>query len=41
MCDTELKREDMAAHEQDDKLHLHLALETINLERRTLRVTRQ
>ena len=28
-CDTELKREDMAAHEQDDKLHLHMALETV------------
>ena len=36
-CDTELKREDMAAHEQDDKLHLHMALETVNLERRTLK----
>ena len=30
-CDTELKREDMAAHEQDDKLHLHMLLETVNL----------
>ena len=29
-CDTELKREDMAAHEQDDKLHLHMSLETVN-----------
>ena len=28
-CDTQLKREDMAAHEQDDKLHLHMALETV------------
>ena len=28
-CDTELKREDMAAHEQDDKLHLHMALEAV------------
>ena len=28
-CDTELNREDMAAHEQDDKLHLHMALETV------------
>ena len=36
-CDTELKREDMAAHEQDDKLHLHMALETVNLERQTLK----
>ena len=29
-CDTELKREDMAAHEQDDKLHLQVALETLH-----------
>ena len=36
-CDAELKREDMAAHEQDDKLHLHMALETVNLERKTLK----
>ena len=28
-CDTELKREDMAAHEQDDKL-LHKALKTVH-----------
>ena len=28
-CDTELKRGGMAAHEQDDKLHLHMALETV------------
>ena len=28
-CDTELKREDMAAHEQDDKIHLHMALDTV------------
>ena len=28
-CDTELKREDMAAHEQDDKHHLHIALDTV------------
>ena len=28
-CDTELKRKDMAAHEQDDKIHLHLALDTV------------
>ena len=31
-CDTELKREDMAAHEQDDKHHLHMALDTVNLQ---------
>ena len=31
-CDTELKREDMPAHEQDDKLHLHMALETVNIQ---------
>ena len=36
-CDTELKREDMAAHEQDDKLHLHMALEKVNLESQTLK----
>ena len=29
-CDTELKREDMAAHEQDNKHHLHMALKTVN-----------
>ena len=29
-CDTKLNREYMAAHEQDDKLHLHMALETVN-----------
>ena len=30
-CDTELKRsQDLAAHEQDDKVHLHMALETVN-----------
>ena len=28
-CDTELERKDMAAHEQDDKLHLHMALEAV------------
>ena len=27
----------MAAHEQDDKLHLHMALETLNLERQILK----
>ena len=35
-CDTELKREDMAAHEQDDKLHLHMALETVNSQQRVI-----
>jgi TNF receptor-associated factor 4 len=29
-CDAELERKDMAAHEQDDKLHLHMALDTVN-----------
>jgi hypothetical protein len=29
-CDKNLKRKDMTAHEQDDQLHLHMALETIN-----------
>ena len=34
-CDTELKREDMAAHEQDDKL-LHKALETVHKAQKTI-----
>ena len=29
-CKKQLKRKDMAAHEQDSDVHLHLALETIN-----------
>lgn len=29
-CTTELKRKDKAAHEQDDKFHLHIALETVD-----------
>ena len=29
-CKKELKRKDMAAHEQDDAVHLHMALERIN-----------
>ena len=29
-CEMELKRKDMAAHEQDDTVHLHMALDTIN-----------
>ena len=28
-CDTELKRKDMAAHEQEDKLHLNLAIKAV------------
>ena len=28
-CDVKLERKDMAAHEQDDKLHLHMALDTV------------
>ena len=31
-CNTELKREDMVPHVQDDKLHLHMALETVNIQ---------
>ena len=27
-CDRELKRKDMAAHEEDDKLHLRMAMDT-------------
>ena len=30
-CDTRLERKDMAAHEQDDKLHLHMAINTVTL----------
>jgi hypothetical protein len=37
-CDAELKRKDMAAHEQDDKFHLHMALETVNLQQSALKV---
>ena len=29
-CNTELTRDDVAAHEQDDKFHLHMALERVN-----------
>ena len=29
-CETELKREDMAAHEQDSEIHLDMALDRIN-----------
>ena len=36
-CDTQLKREDMAAHEQDDKHHLHMALETVNLQQSVIK----
>ena len=36
-CETELKREDMAAHEQDDTVHLHMALDTINVLREDLK----
>ena len=28
-CETEMKRKDMAAHEEDDKLHLHMAIDSI------------
>ena len=30
-CGMELKRKDMAAHEQDDSLHLHMAIDKVNL----------
>jgi len=36
-CDVKLKRKDMAAHEQDDSLHLHMAIQTINLLKGTLK----
>jgi TNF receptor-associated factor 4 len=29
-CATKMKRQDMPTHEQDDQLHLHMALETVN-----------
>jgi TNF receptor-associated factor 4 len=35
-CAAETKRKDMAAHEQDDQLHLHMALETVNMQRSVL-----
>ena len=28
-CDAQLKKNDLAAHEENDKLHLHMAIETI------------
>ena len=28
-CKTELKRKNMAAHEEDDKLHLYMAIDAI------------
>ena len=28
-CDTKLKKKDMIAHEQEDKLHLHMAIKTV------------
>jgi TNF receptor-associated factor 4 len=31
-----MKRKDMAAHEQDDQLHLHMALETVSWQQHTL-----
>lgn len=31
-CNTELKRKDMAAHEKDDKFHLHMAIERVTLQ---------
>jgi hypothetical protein len=30
-CTSQLKRKDMPAHEQDDKLHLHMALDTVSV----------
>ena len=36
-CDRELKRKDTAAHEEDDKLHLRMAMDTtVKLEKRTV-----
>jgi hypothetical protein len=30
-CTSQLKRKDMPAHEEDDKLHLHMALDTVTM----------
>ena len=30
-CTSRLKRRDMAAHEEDDKLHLHMSIDTVNM----------
>lgn len=38
-CSTKLKRKNMAAHEQDDKLHLHMALDRVNSLDYTVKVT--
>ena len=35
-CYTELKREDMAAHEHDDKLHLQMSLKIMSSQQDTI-----
>jgi hypothetical protein len=37
-CDAELERKDMAAHEQDDNHHLHMALDTVNSQQVTIKL---
>ncbi len=38
-CDMKLKRKDMAAHEQDDKIHLHMAMNTtVQLQERIVKL---
>jgi hypothetical protein len=37
-CTSQLKRIDMPAHEQDDKLHFHMALDTVNVLQDTISV---
>ena len=36
-CDTELKRKDMAAHERNNKFHLHMVMDRVSLESQTLK----
>ena len=36
-CDTQLKRKDMAAHERNDKFHLHMVMDRVSLESQTLK----
>jgi TNF receptor-associated factor 4 len=40
-CDAELERKDMAAHEHDDKLHLHMALDTVNSQEKRIKSLEQ
>ena len=41
-CDRELKRKDMAAHKEDDKLHLRMAMDTtVKLEKKTVELKQE